>query len=235
MSDQYANSGNIISPKFRMTYPHLLKPQVFRADPTSRPSFKVGGLFPPGVDWPEGRKACYDAAAVEWGPDPAKWPKNPPVQPGAEGPAGQPQPLDTPFKDQGVVGWQEDGTLKKGYVQGALFIQPSTGEKFPPVIVGPDGRTEITDEKEIYGGRWACVSVRAKAWTFGKRHGVKLYLQAVQLLEHDEPFGTRGEPEKEFTPVAIAGKAPVTAPQVFAEQTPGDNSPGTPPAANPFG
>lgn len=229
------NSGNIITPKVRMSYPHLLQPQVYRQDPTSRPTFSVVGLFPEGQDWPEGRQACFDAAVAEWGPDPEKWPKNPPKDA-----SGEPQPIETPFKDQGIAGYQSDGNLKPGYVKGGLMIQPTTGKDYPPIVVGPDGRTRVTEAREIYGGRWARFSVRARAWTFGKKHGVKFYLQAVQLLDHDEPFGSRGEPEKEFAPVEIAAPAPGggDTSQVFGSQQ-GTGTPpqagATPPAANPFG
>jgi hypothetical protein len=47
----------------------------------------------------------------------------------------------------------------------------------------------VTDEAEIYGGRWASVSVNAYAWehpTGGK--GVSFGLANVQLLDHDDPI-----------------------------------------------
>jgi hypothetical protein len=66
---------------------------------------------------------------------------------------------------------------------------------------------ESTDElrarlkEECYSGRWMRISV-SPAWYDNESLGVKLYLQGVQVLDHDERIGGRNtNAEDDFTPV----------------------------------
>lgn len=77
--------------------------------------------------------------------------------------------------------------------------------KTKPGVVNAQAQP-VTDDSEVYGGRWASVSVRPYFYdhpTGGK--GVSLGLQNIQLLEHDDPLGGgRVKAEDEFEAVGVA-------------------------------
>jgi hypothetical protein len=73
---------------------------------------------------------------------------------------------------------------------------------YRPEVVGPtrDPIAEEDEADEVYGGRWAKLSVNAYSWdhpTGGK--GISLGLQNVQLLKHDDAIaGGRVKAAQEF-------------------------------------
>lgn len=69
-------------------------------------------------------------------------------------------------------------------------------------------------KEECYSGRWARLSVQPATYDTDGNRGVKLYLQNVQVLEHDEVLGGRSsKAEDDFAPVA----APTTGEKVTAD------------------
>lgn len=82
----------------------------------------------------------------------------------------------------------------------------------PPGVVGPDGKTKITDSSEAYSGRWCVPSVGGKYYDFVEEEnnsritGVKFYLNNVMLLDHDDPIGgfKRASAEDEFGDAGVS-------------------------------
>lgn len=70
---------------------------------------------------------------------------------------------------------------------GLWYIQPKTGEKYPPQIVGRDGK-KLT-EKEVYGGCWVRAQILVKAYHNGSNKGVALYLNQIMKVKDGEKFG----------------------------------------------
>lgn len=79
------------------------------------------------------------------------------------------------------------------------------GANYRPDVIGPTNRAikEEDEADEVYGGRWARISVRPYFWkhpTGG--NGISLGLQNVQLLDHDDQIaGGRVRAESEFESV----------------------------------
>lgn len=60
-------------------------------------------------------------------------------------------------------------------------------------------------KEECYSGRWLRMSVSAKGYDVDNSKGVKLYLQNVQLLDHDDKVGGKGGGNAETDFGAVAG------------------------------
>lgn len=154
-------------------------PNLFtaRTPPGSdKEKYSVSMLIPPDADVALLKKAAAACAREKWGDKlPAK--------------------MKTPFLDAGDYEYE-------GYVAGWLLVRASSIQK--PGIVRADGST-VTDESEVYPGRWACVSLRPFVYDTNGNRGVSFGLQNVQLLDHDEAIGGRAKAEDEFEPVEDAG------------------------------
>lgn len=123
----------------------------------------------------------------------------------------------TNFKtlDKVTFPWKEgsDGSTSKfqGYA-GRTYICPKTGPDKPPVVVGPNPKTNLADTNgefdraKIYSGAIIRVNVTPKAYTMDKeitvimpdgrekketrkQKGITLYLNAVQFVRDSERFG----------------------------------------------
>jgi hypothetical protein len=68
--------------------------------------------------------------------------------------------------------------------------------KDPPGIVDSN-REEVLSKREVYGGRWARAQVNIAAYD-NKSRGVGIYMNHIQLLEHDEAFSGKGNPQDAF-------------------------------------
>ncbi len=65
---------------------------------------------------------------------------------------------------------------------------------------------------ECYSGRWMRISVSPATYDTDGNRGVKLYLQNVQLLDHDDVIGGRSaRAEDDFAPVGGVAEAPASA------------------------
>jgi hypothetical protein len=81
-----------------------------------------------------------------------------------------------------------------------------------PGIVDPQNKG-VTDESEVYPGRWCVASLRAFTYDTGTNKGVSFGLQNVQVLDHDEPLNGRARAEDEFEPAG--GESGGTAASMF--------------------
>lgn len=185
-----SQSGNIITPKARMSFPVLFDPKPPPGNPEGKKRFGVALLIPAGADLALLQKNAKEVAETKWGV--GKLPKN----------------LKSPFLDAGAYEYQ-------GYEEGWSLIRATTVQK--PGIVNAKGEN-VSDEQEVYPGRWCVASLRAFAYDQAGNRGVSFGLQNIQLLDHDTALGGRVRAEDEFTPVddvagAGAGK---NAQDIFA-------------------
>lgn len=183
-------SGLVVTPKGRMLYPGLFYPSVPKGETDqTKASYQLTLLFPKAADGAL-LVAAVDAAIVaKWGVGPHKFKIKKPFLKTEEQPR---------FAD----------------VAGDYPVMIRAGNKERPATVFGNMKP-CTTEEEVYGGRWATMSLNAFAWdhpTGGK--GVSFGLNHVMLLEHDEPMGGgRVRVEDAFEPVDVAGGSPDAKPE----------------------
>lgn len=157
------------TPVGRMSFPALLTPKKYKGKEDATAYYQTAILFPKDQDLTEMRREIKLAAAEKFGKDPKKWPK-----------------ISMPWRDGDK---QED---LKGY-ENHWFVNAKSKRKVKIV----DGKKQpVTDEEEIYGGRYCKLALRAKLTTTGAKdeegnvkYFVSLYLQAVQVLTVDGDKG----------------------------------------------
>jgi hypothetical protein len=162
--------GNIITPKCRLSFVHLISPNENSKTKKGAPKYQVSLLIPPKTDLTLMKKSAAAAAKEKWGGD-------------------MPKKLKTPFLDAGEYDYE-------GYEKGWTLIRASTTRK--PQIVNARNQPVGDDHAEIYSGRWACVSLNAYGYDTDGNKGVSFGLQNVQLLDHDTPFAGGASAEDEF-------------------------------------
>lgn len=161
-------TGNILTPKARMSYPNLLEARAMEG---AEPKYSVSLLVPPSADLTLLKQAALKCAKEKWGEN-------------------MPKSLKSPFLDA-----EEKGEGKEGYEAGWALLRPSTKQK--PGVVDARG-ANITDEGDIYPGRWCVASLRPFAYDVNGNKGVSFGLQNVQVLDHDDPIGGRSRPDDDF-------------------------------------
>lgn len=162
----------VMLPPCRMSFPKLFEPE----DTDGGPRYKANFLYPPGTDFKKFEDALYDVFEEMFGKDEKKWPR------GRNDRTPDMVVRDCTEKDY------------EGYKAGWRFIV--AGSKDPVGIVDAQ-RNHVTNPREVYGGRWCRISVTVRAYD-NKSKGVGVYLNSVQLLDHDEQFGGRGPAKNDF-------------------------------------
>jgi hypothetical protein len=162
----------VVLPPCRMSFPWLFKPQ----DTDGGPRYQLNMLFPPKTDFKKFKDALYDCMEDMFGKDPKKWPSG--------------------RNDRGPDQVIRDATEKdyEGYKDGWHFVKAASKD---PVGIVDARRDPVISQAEVYGGRWCRCSVTVVAYD-NKSKGVGVYLNSVQLLDHDEQFGGRGEAKNDF-------------------------------------
>lgn len=164
-------------------------PSLFtpRTPPGSdKAKYQLSLLIPADCDISLLKQAAQKAAKEKWGD---KMPKQ----------------LKSPFLDAGDHEYE-------GYVAGMVLIRANSLQK--PGVINAAGE-HVTDESEVYPGRWCCASLRAFAYDTSGNRGVAFGLQNVQLLDHDEPIGGRSRAEDDFEPVPVEGGTKEDAGSLF--------------------
>lgn len=167
------DSGNIRTPLCRLTFANLFVARAPKNDPGKEAKFSTGVLIPPGTDLSLLAKMAEDTARAKWGDK-------------------TPGKLKSPFLKAGEYEYD-------GYAEGWTLIRASSKQK--PGIVGPDAQA-VDDERQVYPGRWAFVTLSAFAYENSGNRGVSFGLRNVQLVHHDNPLGGgAARAEDEFKPV----------------------------------
>lgn len=174
MADTKGVSEKLISPKFRVSFPHVFSPNPKAKTKDGKLKYQISMLFPPDTDLKAMKKLAEDAAKAEWG-------------------TNLPKKLKTPFLKCGDYEYE-------GYEDGWTLVRGSTVQR-PEIIDGK--KQEITVEDDFYPGCWARASIRAYAWVDeqgGK--GVSFSFFNLQKVKDDDRLGgDRTKAEDEFESV----------------------------------
>lgn len=187
--------GSVVTPRGRLTYANLLKPNPNAKTKDGTLKYTTGLLLPPGSDLSL-LKAEAKRGANEYF-------------------TGQiPPKLKSPFLDAYEKSITEQNPQGDERFKGWTLIRVSNTSK--PVIIDARGET-VVDPSEVYSGRWAMLSVRANGYNVDGNKGVSFFLSNVQVLENDDPFGRAPvSPEREFERVVPAGSAGAADEDPFA-------------------
>lgn len=175
----------MITPEFRVSYPHLFKPQAPK--PTDKPKYSIIMLFPKDSDLmgttvdgkPRSIKEILrNAKLAAFGPK-ENWP------------AG----LATPVVDGDDPKYAD----KQGY-PGHYVMKATALEEARPSIVGPD-MLPITEPADFYPGCYARAYIFARVYEYMGKQGVHFCLDHVQKLRDGKSFGGRKSVEQVFSPV----------------------------------
>lgn len=176
-------AGNVITCEGRLAYAFgLTKASVIKGEvDMTRAKYQGSLVFPKGSDLTLLNEAIEAAAVDKFGPNyKTKYKLKKPFHKVEE------------FPNMGFDPAEFD-----------IFIRASSTDK--PGLIGPD-RGKVSDESQIYSGRYARFSVKPYAWehaTGGR--GVSLGLHNVMLLRDAEAVGsTRISAEDEFSAVTLA-------------------------------
>ena len=186
-------NGNIFSGIVRLAFPNLFTPRKPNVQSGSQEEkFGATLLFPVGADLTvfseEWTRIAKEKFPKNWGPD------------------GKPINLHSPFHDQAEKVYGPKPL--SGYTPGAIYCAVTS--KFKPPVV--DANTNpIVDEKRVYPGVWAFVSLNA--YSYGPpqpKLGVAFGLQSVMIVADDKPLGGGGsDPRKDFAGITITAASNV--------------------------
>jgi len=178
LSKEDKESLKVVTPLFRVSYPHLLKPMQLKK--TDKPKYSVTMLFPKNADLSEIKAAIRNAKVLKYGPK-ENWPED----------------LQSPVSDGDNKKFKD----KVGYA-GHWVIKASTAEEYPPGVVDQKNRP-ITDAAKIYSGCYARAYIYANAWEFAGKEGVSFILDYVQFSHDGEAIGGGKKPaDQVFTPLS---------------------------------
>lgn len=169
----------IITPKFRVSYPHLFKPHAMNE---ASPKFAITMLLPKTADLTQLREALKKAKIAEWGPK-ANWP----------------QDLESPVSDGDSPKYAD----KEGY-KGCWIVKATSHKDRRPTVVD-ENVNAIIDEAQFYPGCYAIAQIFARPWKFGKKQGIQFIVDHVQKVGDGKPFSSRQPVEQVFKPVQSAG------------------------------
>lgn len=164
-------SVKVLMPPGRISFPHLFKPQ--ETDNGDR--YQLNMLYPPDTDFSKLEKAMDEVMADFFGPK-DDWPRG----------RNDRLPRD-------VIRPAEEKDYE-GYKRGWFFVKASSRD---PVGIVDVNREPVENEREVYGGRWARMSVTVRAYD-NKSKGVGVYLNSIQVLDHDDQFGGRGPAKNDY-------------------------------------
>lgn len=172
-----SDNRTVKTPMFRMSFPSLITPR--KDELTGKESFEVTMLLPPGTDLKPFKTALINAMVEKFGPNEKTWPriKRKPDAiivdfDAANSAANKPLPGDW-------AGWTKISARCPG--DKTLRIVGNVRDRSGDYAV-------ITDNNEVYGGRWARAEVQAFYYSVNGG-GLSFGLRGVQLGKHDTPFG----------------------------------------------
>ncbi len=162
----------ILTPEFRVSYPHVFKAAEVQKG-SGKFSYSLEMLFDKKVTDLSALQAPIKAAIVEkWGADSKKWPK----------------PLLMPIRD-GDKPYGKKKELKPEHAGMWVARASSSGEYARPQVVGRDPDVALENEADFYPGCYARADLKAHAYGFADKEGVKFILNAVQFIRDGEAMG----------------------------------------------
>lgn len=163
----------ILTPEFRVSHPHVFKPSKMKGD--GKEMYSIEMLFDKKTTKLSVIQAPVLVAIKEkWGNDNKKWPK----------------PLRMPYRD----GDKPHGKKQevKPEHEGMWVVRASSKAEYSkPHVVGCDPNVALENEAELYPGCYARADLKAFAYTFADKDGVKFILNGVQFLRNGKAIGGR--------------------------------------------
>ncbi len=171
----------ITTSEFRVSHPHVFKPtEVKKGDGKLR--FSIEMLFEKKVtDLSLLQKPLKAAIIGEWGPDKTEWPT----------------PLLLPIRD-GDKPYGKKKELKPEHAGMWVVRASSDAEYSKPQVVGRDPKVPLETEAQLYPGCYARAALKAHAYSFADKDGVKFILDAVQFIRDGKAIGGRKPADQVF-------------------------------------
>jgi len=172
-TEKAADPRKIITPEFRVSFPHVFKPQKMPGTNNAL-KYSVVMLFPKDTDITPIKKAIAASKRMKFGKNKEEWPK-----------------MKSPIADgDGEAGLDLKGKRRDGYA-GHWVVKASTREDAPPGVVNRQGE-EILKQSEFYAGCYARAAVFANTWEFPEgsgKFGVSFILDHLQKTKDGKSFG----------------------------------------------
>ena len=170
----------LVTPEFRVSHPHLFKPNAMKG--SEKKSYSIEMLFDKTTtDIKVLQAPLIEAAKEKWGPDKNDWPK----------------PLKLAYRD-GDKPYGKNKEVKKEH-KGMWVMKASSSAEFSrPHVVDKDPKIAITEEGKIYPGCYARAHLKAHAYTFADKDGVKYILDAVQFIRDGVAIGGKKPADQMF-------------------------------------
>lgn len=189
---------------FRASHPHVLKPS--QMNDKDAPKYSIEMLFDKkNTDLKPLQLALKAAAVAKWGPDKADWP---------DGLAMPIRDGDKPVRNKKT----KEMETKKEHL-GNWVIRASTVAEYGKPYVLDRERNPIESESDFYPGCYARAALKAHAYEFGDKYGVKFILDGVQFVRDGEALGSRRSAEQMFGALEDDGDA-----TSFSEETTDEES-----------
>lgn len=173
------DNQRILTPEFRVSYPHLFKPNSIKG---SAPKYSLTMLFKKTDDLSVIKLAIKHAKIAAFGPNKDTWPDN----------------VESPVTDGDLPKYAD----KAGYA-GHWAIKASSNEENKPGLVDEDVQA-IIDPSQFYPGCYARAQVFARVWEFGGKMGVHFILDHVQKTKEGKSFGGKKGASEVFSPISRA-------------------------------
>lgn len=180
------NKKSVVSPIFRVSYPHLFTPQ--KSD-DGKDVYGVTMIFEPNEDFSAMRELLAVAKLKMFGANP-----------------------EGKFKPTFHKGNSEEYDLKKNPEYSEKIIATARSYNKPVGVVkldkskpktDPTRFVPITDPNEFYSGCYAMAALTAFGYEVKGNKGVSLGLQNVIFVRHGEPLVVRSNPEADFGEVDL--------------------------------
>lgn len=171
-----------VTPEFRVSYPHVFKPNVIKKG--DKPKYSIVMLFKKDTDMTVIKELIKQAKIAEFGPK-ENWPVDKKGK----------STLESPVLD----GDDEKYEDNEGYA-GHWVVKATTNEEQKPTVVGPD-LEPILDQTEFYPGCYARAAVFARVWEYMGKQGVQFILDHVQKTRAGKAFGGKKPADQVFSPI----------------------------------
>jgi hypothetical protein len=179
-SKQISDDQRIITPEFRVSHPHLFKPNAVRG---GAPKYSVTMLFPKNIDVGAIQKAIVAAKVSQFGPNKDAWPKK----------------IASPVRN----GDDPDFADKEGYA-GHWVIKAISSEDQKPGLVDQKAQP-ILEQSKFYPGCYARAQIFARVYEFENKYGVHFIVDHVQKTRDGKTFSKRKSAEEVFAPIDGGG------------------------------
>jgi hypothetical protein len=176
----------LTSPRFRISYPNLVKPKINKMNPDGVAKYSIAMIFSKDSDLSQLKIAAHNACVAQWGPDKAAWPSK--KVRNSKGEIVKKSLVELPFKDGDIL--MPD---KEEYENSIFFnasrasIHAKTGQPQRPATFNQ--AVKAIDPSTIKAGDYCCASLIANAFEVEGSYKVSFTLMAVQLLEEGEALG----------------------------------------------